>query len=51
MTPPKFAVHATLGSDRVQLVTEDNAGVGIVCMLEYMTDVCFQLSDLHVQQL
>jgi len=51
MTPPKFAVHAALGSDRVQLVTEDDAGVGIVRMLEYTTDVRFQLSDLHVQQL
>ena len=51
MTPPKFAVHAALGSDRVQLVTEDDTGVGIVRMLEYTMDVRFQLSDLHVQQL
>jgi len=44
-------MHATLWSNRVQLVTEDDAGVGVMCMLEYMTDVRFQLSDLHVQQL
>ena len=45
------AMHATLGSDRVQLVKEENAGVGVACTLEYTTDVCFQFFDLHVQQL
>ena len=47
----RVAMRATLGSNRVQLVTEDDAGVGVVRTPEYTMDIRFQLTDLHVQQL
>ena len=46
----RVAVRAALGSGRSQLV-EDDTRVGIAHTLEYTTDVHFQLSNLHVQQL
>jgi len=44
-------MRAVFRSDRVQLVGGDDAGMGVACMLEYMMDVRFQLSNVWVQQL